>query len=84
MKFQLGFLKPTVPDKYNGEANAETYQKFIDQVRDYAAVAHLDRHQTIKLAGDYCTGSTYTFYETEVRLGQHNYSVSEFFQGLFD
>ncbi|KZP12892.1 hypothetical protein FIBSPDRAFT_754350 [Athelia psychrophila] len=84
MKFQQAFLKPVLPNIYKGEADAESFEKFSDQIYDYAKSAHLDSKQTIKIAGSRCTGDTYKFYETEVRRGKKSFTLDEFLKGMFD
>ncbi|KZP08644.1 hypothetical protein FIBSPDRAFT_901131 [Athelia psychrophila] len=51
MKYQQSFLKPTLPEIYKGEADADTFEKYSDQCHDYAKVAFMDSAQAVKLAG---------------------------------
>ncbi|KZP22577.1 hypothetical protein FIBSPDRAFT_890216 [Athelia psychrophila] len=84
MKYQQSFLKPTLPEIYKGEADADTFEKYSDQCHDYAKVAFMDSAQAVKLAGSRCSGDAYRFYESEVRRGKKKFTLTEFLRGMFD
>ncbi|KZP01993.1 hypothetical protein FIBSPDRAFT_710201, partial [Athelia psychrophila] len=77
-------LKPTLPEIYKGEAEADTFKKYSDQCHDYAKVAFMDSAQAVKLAGSHCSGDAYCFYESEVRRGKKKFTLTEFLRGMFD
>lgn len=84
LKIQMSFLKPVLPEIYKGEADAEAFEKFSDQMHDYAKMAYLDSKQAIKIASSRCSGKAYNFYESEVRRGKKKLELSEFLKGMFD
>ncbi|KZP04877.1 hypothetical protein FIBSPDRAFT_766682, partial [Athelia psychrophila] len=84
MKYQQSFLKPILPEVYKGEPDADAFEKYSDQIHDYAKAAYMDSEQAIQLAGARCTGEAYRFYETEVRRGKKKFALTEFLRGMFD
>ncbi|KZP02778.1 hypothetical protein FIBSPDRAFT_770033, partial [Athelia psychrophila] len=84
MKYQQSFLKPIIPEMYKGEAEADSFEKFSDQVRDYAKAAFMTAEQAVTMAGARCSGDAYRFFETEVRRGKKKFGLTEFLKGMFD
>ncbi|KAG1828498.1 hypothetical protein EV424DRAFT_1536517 [Suillus variegatus] len=84
LKYQQGFLKHEPPFTYNGEANASTFKKWVREVRDWRDRARLSTKQTISMVGKYLGGNTYRFYERDVLDLKKKYTLTDFFEQLFD
>lgn len=59
MTFQQTFLKPLLPETYKGEEEADAFEKFTDQLHNYAKAAYMNAEQAITLAGSRCSGNAY-------------------------
>ncbi|KZP29150.1 hypothetical protein FIBSPDRAFT_657173, partial [Athelia psychrophila] len=77
-------LKPLLPEIYKGEAEADAFEKFSDQLHDYAKAAYMNSEQAITLAGSRCSGDAYRFYESEVRRGKKKFKLTGFLKSMFD
>ena len=53
-------------------------------MRDWAKRARLNRKKSIRLAGKYLDGLAYRFYERDVLDLKKRYTLTTFFEGLFD
>jgi len=84
LKYQQGFLKHEPPFTYSGEPNATSFKKWIREVCDWVSRARLSDWQGIRMLGKYLAGSAYKFFERDVLDLQKKYSLTEFFEGLFD
>ncbi|KAG2738352.1 hypothetical protein P692DRAFT_20758748, partial [Suillus brevipes Sb2] len=84
MKYQQNFIKNEPPFTYNGEANATTFKKWVREVRDWKDRAHLSTGQSLRMVGKYLGGQAYRFYERDILDLHKGYSLTEFFEQLFD
>ncbi|KIM50061.1 hypothetical protein SCLCIDRAFT_1225499, partial [Scleroderma citrinum Foug A] len=67
-----------------GEIQAGLFKKWCRELRDSAKRARLDRKKSIRLAGKYLEGRAYRFYERDVLDLKKRYTLTTFFEGLFD
>jgi hypothetical protein len=84
LKYQQGFLKHEPPFTYQGEPNATTFKKWIREVHEWKSRAQLSTRQSIRMLGKYLGGQAYKFFERDVLDLRKNYSLTEFFEHLFD
>lgn len=84
LKYQQGFLKHEPLFTYNGEANSSTFKKWVREVGQWHDRAKLSTKQTISMIGKYLGGNAYRFYERDVLDLKKKYSLTEFFEQLFD
>ncbi|KAG1840510.1 hypothetical protein F4604DRAFT_1690746 [Suillus subluteus] len=84
LKYQQSFIKNDPPFTYNGEANATTFKKWVREVRDWKDQARLTTNQSLHMLGKYLGGQAYRFFERDVLDLQKDYSMTEFFEQLFD
>ncbi|KAG1768668.1 hypothetical protein EDD22DRAFT_843948 [Suillus occidentalis] len=84
MKYQQHFIKNEPPFTYNGEANATTFKKWVREVRDWKDRAHLSTSQGLRMIGKYLGGQAYRFYERDILDLRKGYTLTEFFEQLFD
>ena len=84
LKYQQSFLKEDPPFTYRGEIQAGLFKKWCRELRDSAKRARLDQKKSIRLAGKYLEGRAYRFYERDVLDLKKRYTLTTFFEGLFD
>ncbi|KAG0697909.1 hypothetical protein DFH29DRAFT_878387 [Suillus ampliporus] len=84
LKYQQGFIKNEPPFTYTGEANATMFKKWVREVRDWKDRARLTTSQSLRMLGKYLSGQAYRFYECNILDLQKAYSLTEFFEQLFD
>ncbi|KAG0697853.1 hypothetical protein DFH29DRAFT_811148 [Suillus ampliporus] len=84
LKYQQSFIKNEPPFTYTGEANATMFKKWVREVRDWKDRAHLMTGQSLQMLGKYLSGQAYRFYERDILDLQKGYSLTEFFEQLFD
>ncbi|KAG1761943.1 hypothetical protein EDD22DRAFT_1050932 [Suillus occidentalis] len=84
LKYQQNFIKNEPPFTYNGDANATTFKKWVREVRDWTERAHLSTSQSLRMVGKYLSGQAYRFYERDILDLRKPYSLTEFFEQLFD
>ncbi|KAG2756542.1 hypothetical protein P692DRAFT_20714658, partial [Suillus brevipes Sb2] len=84
LKYQQSFIKNEPPFTYNGEANATTFKKWVREVREWKDRARLTTYQSLRMLGKYLGGPAYRFFERDVLDLQKDYSLTEFFEQLFD
>jgi hypothetical protein len=84
LKYQQGFLKYEPPFTYQGEPNATTFEIWIREVHEWKSWARLSTHQSIRMLGKYLGSQAYKFFEHDVLDLRKNYSLTEFFEHLFD
>ncbi|KAG2133736.1 hypothetical protein DEU56DRAFT_913853 [Suillus clintonianus] len=84
LKYQQGFIKNEPPFIYNGEANATTFKKWVREVREWKDRAQLTTGQSLRMLGKYLSGQAYRFFERDILDLRKGYSLTEFFEQLFD
>jgi hypothetical protein len=84
LKYQQSFIKNEPPFAYNGEANATTFKKWVREVHEWKERAHLTTGQSLRMIGKYLSGQAYRFYERDVLDLRKEYSLTDFFEQLFD
>jgi hypothetical protein len=84
LKYQQSFIKNEPPFVYSGDANATTFKKWVREVRDWKERARLTTNQSLRMIGKYLSGQAYRFYERDILDLQKGYSLTEFFEQLFD
>ena len=84
MKYQQLFLKEDPPFTYCGEIQVGLFKKWCHELRDWAKHAQLNWKKSICLAEKYLDGRAYQFYERDVLDLKKRYTLTTFFEGLFD
>jgi hypothetical protein len=85
LKYQQGFLKHEPPFIYQGEPNAGTiFKKWVHEVWDWKSRARLTTTQGLCMLGKHLGGPAYKFFERDVLDLRKKYSLTEFFEHLFD
>ncbi|KAG0707133.1 hypothetical protein DFH29DRAFT_995447 [Suillus ampliporus] len=84
LKYQQSFIKNEPPFTYTGEANTTTFKKWVREVRDWKDRARLTTNQSLRMLGKYLSGQAYRFYERDILDLQKGYTLTEFFEQLFD
>ena len=84
LKHQQAFLKEDPPFTYKGEIQVGLFKKWCRELRDWVRHARLSRKKSICLAGKYLSGQAYQFYERDILDLKKRYSLTEFFEALFD
>jgi hypothetical protein len=84
LKYQQSFIKNEPPFIYSGDANATTFKEWVREVHDWKDQARLTTGQSIRMLGKYLSGLAYQFYEHDILDLQKGYSLTEFFEQLFN
>ncbi|KIO11091.1 hypothetical protein M404DRAFT_127775, partial [Pisolithus tinctorius Marx 270] len=84
LRYQQAFLKEDPPFTYKGEVQVGLFKKWCRELRDWVRHARLDRKKSIRIAGKYLSGRAYQFYERDILDLRKRYSLTEFFEALFD
>lgn len=84
LKYQQSFIKNEPPFMYNSEANATTFKKWVREVWEWKDHTRLTTNQSLRMLGKYLGGQAYRFFESNVLDLQKDYSLTEFFEQLFD
>jgi hypothetical protein len=84
IKFQQSFLKQEPPFKYGGEVQASLFKKWVREVRSWIKRGRLSTKQGIMTSGQYCVGKAYQFFERDVLSSRKKYTLTEYFEAMFD
>lgn len=84
LKYQQAFLKTTPPFIYNGEVQATLFKKWVREVRLWIEQGRLGDSEGVQTAGRFLAGRAYQFFERDVLALQKKYSLTEFFERLFN
>lgn len=84
LKYQQSFLKQDPPFKYAGELQASTFKRWTREIRDWKKRGRLNTKDIIYVSGKYCTGKAYKFFERDILIGRKRYSLTEYFESMFD
>lgn len=84
LRYQAAFIKDDPPFRYNGEVQASTFKKWCREVRAWAQRGCLSEQAAVELSGKYLGGRAYHFFERDVLDLKRRYTLTEFFEHLFD
>ncbi|KAF9237210.1 hypothetical protein BU15DRAFT_37603, partial [Melanogaster broomeanus] len=77
-------LKHEPPFTYKGEIQAGLFKKWVREVREWIVRGRLTPNQGIKLSGKYLAQSAYNFYERDILDLKKRYTLTEYFESMFD
>ncbi|KAG1839437.1 hypothetical protein DFJ58DRAFT_667755, partial [Suillus subalutaceus] len=77
-------LEHEPPFTYNGEANSSVFKKWVCEVREWCDRVKLSTQQSLCMIGKYLGGNAYRFYECNVLDLKKRYSLTNFFEQLFN
>ncbi|KAF9476571.1 hypothetical protein BDN70DRAFT_779625, partial [Pholiota conissans] len=69
---------------YNGEVQATLFKKWVRELRLWIEQGRLAETEGVKMAGKYLGGRAYMFFERDILSRQKNYTLTKFFEKLFD
>ena len=75
---------PPKPHTYSGEPDSYVFCSFVKEVALYLEDQELTRPQAFRLISRYLQGQALDFYQGEVEFDENNWTLSEFFEGLFN
>ena len=84
LKYLQSFLKEDPPSTYRGEIQVGLFKKWCRELRDWVKRAQLNRKKSTRLAGKYLDGRGYRFYERNGLDLKKKYTLTTFFEALFD
>jgi hypothetical protein len=84
LKYQQSFLKVDPPFVYKGEVHAETFKKWIREIRLNLKYLGLNHSQSLNILDKYLEKRAYKFYNQEVLSRWKKLTLSQFFTGIFD
>ncbi|KAG5350024.1 hypothetical protein C0989_000601 [Termitomyces sp. Mn162] len=64
-------IKPTLPEKYGGQAEYRAFQKFLTHGTAYVKYVYVEKRRQVMVLSEFLTGQTYTFYTRHVSLAPH-------------
>ncbi|EJF55418.1 hypothetical protein DICSQDRAFT_13414, partial [Dichomitus squalens LYAD-421 SS1] len=77
-------LKPEQPEKYGGEANAQTFHKFMRQCVEYIRGYTVDSQMYASTISNFLTGRAYTFWVNTVSNNPAEWTLEDLFKELFN
>ncbi len=77
-------LKPLVPKEYDGTPDARAYYRFLTEGTAYVTDGKVDPDRQVFILSYYLTGKAYDYYTQKVALNNDEWSLSDFFEGLFN
>jgi hypothetical protein len=77
-------IKPIAPKEYNGSADARAYHRFVRESEAYLRDGKVRGQRKIFLLSYYLTDKAYDFYTQKVANDEANWSLSQFYDGLFN
>ncbi|KAG6876048.1 hypothetical protein C0992_001170 [Termitomyces sp. T32_za158] len=79
-----GQLKPTPPEKYDGNADAVKYYQFVTQSMAYLKKGRVPKSNQIQEVANFLKGKAYRFYLNEVSMEMGEWNLQTFFKGVFN
>ncbi|KAG6846632.1 hypothetical protein H0H93_012727, partial [Arthromyces matolae] len=77
-------IKPIPPEKYGGAADLPKYMQFVQQCNNYLIDGRVEPRRHITVVANFLTGKAWTFYTREVSRKPGDWTLEEFFKGLFN
>jgi len=77
-------LKPIVPKKYDGAADARAYNRFVTEGTTYVYDGRVPRNRRVFVLSYYLDGVAYDFYTQKVSMNFANWTLQEFFEELYN
>jgi hypothetical protein len=77
-------LKPIVPKEYNGTADARLFYRFVTEGTAYVTDGNVPLERQIFVLSYHLSGTAYDFYTQKVANKFHQWTLSTFFNGLFN
>lgn len=77
-------IKPTPPDKYDGTADRQVFQKFLTHGTAYVKFGRVPEDQRVFTLSQFLAGKAYMFYLREVSLNPAEWELPLFFEELFN
>ncbi|KAG6815942.1 hypothetical protein H0H93_008773 [Arthromyces matolae] len=84
MRGTYSALRPPQPAKYDGEADAHKFFKFVSQSAAYCKKGRIHEEDQVQEISYFLEGDAYKFYLNEVSLEEHKWDLSRFMKGLFN
>ncbi|KAG6826946.1 hypothetical protein H0H92_013800 [Tricholoma furcatifolium] len=81
---RYGAIKPTPPEKYNGEPDVQRYFKFVAQSVAYCDKGQIPPEDQIQEISYFLTDEAYKFYLNEVSMEEYKWNLTKFVKRLFD
>lgn len=77
-------LKPIPPKEYDGVADARAYHRFVTEGTEYVKSGNVQRKKQAFVLSYYLKGKAYDFYTQKVSMNCREWSLKDFFEGLFN
>ena len=77
-------IKPIPPEKYDRQADVRTYHWFMCESDAYLRDGKVWGTWKVFLLSYYLTGKAYNFYTQKVAINEEDWTVPQFYKGLFD
>lgn len=77
-------LKPVPPESYNGDAQYNTFLRFISSSREYLEDGAVPASRQTRVISRFLTGRAYTFYLHNTALRDDDWPLDTFVQALYD
>ena len=77
-------LKPIPPTEYDGIDDPRAYHRFITEGTEYVRTGKVHRKKQAFILSHYLKGKAYDFYIQKVSTNYHEWSLKDFFEGLFN
>lgn len=77
-------LKPLVPKEYNGAADSRAYYRFLTEGAAYVTDGKVAPDRQVFILSYYLTDKAYDYYTQKVALNNDQWTLTSFFEGLFN
>ena len=77
-------IRPIPPKEYNGAADVRAYHRFVRESDAYLQDGKVRRCRKVFLLSYYLSGKAYDFYTQKVAINEEQWTVSQFYNELFD
>ena len=84
MKASRSTLKPIPPKEYDGNADSRAYHRFVTEGSDYVRTGKVSKKRRVFVLSYYLKGRAYDYYTQKVSLNVYDWTLEQFFEGLFD
>jgi hypothetical protein len=81
---QRSILKPIAPESYDGTADQRKFHKFVVQAMRYVKDGHVPRKDRVMRFMNFLTDKAYEFFLSRVSYEADNWTLTTFFQELFN
>ncbi|KAG6826206.1 hypothetical protein H0H92_000715, partial [Tricholoma furcatifolium] len=77
-------VKPIPPEKYDGVADINKFNQFINQVTNYLEDGNVELRRHVHVVSSFLTGKAFKYYSREATKHSRGWKLDDFLNGLFN